>query len=78
MKSKAIMALSVLGVLGTAGAAMAVNSDTLTSAPAGLVGQATAVLAPVATSTATPPSLNFATITGYRTASMIWPVPISS
>lgn len=52
-----MMVLSVVGVLGTAGAAMAVNSDTLTNAPVGLVGQATTVLEPISTPTATPPAV---------------------
>lgn len=46
MKTSAIIALSIVGVLGTAGAAMAVNGTTLASFSQGTIGQATDVLVP--------------------------------
>jgi len=46
MKSQLITILSVVGVLGTAGAAMAINSDALSSVPSGSIGGATQVLVP--------------------------------
>ena len=49
MKTSAIIALSIVGVLGTAGAAMAVNGSTLASFSEGTIGQATDVLVPTST-----------------------------
>ena len=46
MKTSAIIALSIVGVLGTAGGAMAVNGTTLASFNQGTIGQATDVLVP--------------------------------
>ncbi|MTA81524.1 MAG: hypothetical protein F2547_02985, partial [Actinobacteria bacterium] len=49
MASQAVAILSVFGVLGTAGAAMAVNSDTLAGATDAALGNATSVLVPSGT-----------------------------
>ncbi len=46
MKTPAIIALSIIGVLGTTGAAMAVNSATLAASDQGTIGKATDVLVP--------------------------------
>lgn len=46
MKTPAIIALSIIGVLGTTGAAMAVNGATLAAFTQGTIGQATEVLVP--------------------------------
>lgn len=46
MASNVVAVLSVVGVLGTAGAAMAVNADTLAGAPDSALGNATSVLVP--------------------------------
>ncbi|MFZ2965224.1 MAG: hypothetical protein WA006_11155, partial [Rhodoglobus sp.] len=60
MKTPAIIALSIIGVLGTTGAAMAVNGATLAAFDQGTIGQATDVLVPTSvptdgvTSTPTP------------------------
>ncbi len=56
MKSQAIIVLSVLGVFGTAGAAMAVNSGTLASVTQGVTGQGTEVLVPSNTPVPSTPS----------------------
>lgn len=47
MKSSLITALTIVGVLGTAAAAMAVNADTLSGANQGTIGNAVEVLVPV-------------------------------
>lgn len=46
MRTPAIIALSIIGVLGTTGAAMAVNSATLAGSDQGTIGKATDVLVP--------------------------------
>lgn len=47
MKSQLLTALIVVGVLGTASAAMAINTDTLSKIDSGAIGRATEVLVPV-------------------------------
>lgn len=54
MKTPIIIALSIVGVLGTAGAAMAVNAGTLASFTQTHLGNAPTVLDPTPTSTPTP------------------------
>ena len=56
MKSSAVIALSIVGVLATAGAAAAVNGTTLASFGQSTIGQATEVSVPTfdPTGTATP------------------------
>ena len=54
MKSPLIVILSIIGVLGTATAAMAVNSDTLGAVDQGTTGHAAQVLVPAGTTTPTP------------------------
>jgi len=49
MASQVVAILSVFGVLGTAGVAMAVNSDTLAGATDAALGNATSVLVPSGT-----------------------------
>lgn len=49
MKTPAIIALSIIGVLATTGAAMAVNGATLAAFNQGTIGQATDVLVPTST-----------------------------
>jgi len=49
MKSQLVTALSIFGVIATAGGAMAVNSDALSSAIPGVIAQASEVLAPSGT-----------------------------
>jgi len=46
MRTPAIIALSIIGVLGTTGAAMAVNGATLAASDQGTIGKATDVLVP--------------------------------
>ena len=47
MKSQLLTVLIVVGVLGTASAAMAINTDTLLKIDSGDIGRATEVLVPV-------------------------------
>jgi hypothetical protein len=54
MKTPIIIALSIVGVLGTAGAAMAVNAGTLASFTQTHLGNAPTVLDPTPTATPTP------------------------
>jgi hypothetical protein len=54
MKSPLIVILSIIGILGTATAAMAVNSGTLGAVDQGTIGRAAQVLVPVGTATPTP------------------------
>lgn len=72
MKSQLLTALSVVGVLGTATTAVAVNTDTLASIDTGVIGEATDVLipttepsavAPVPTATPAPADESTATTT---------------
>ncbi len=56
MKTPIIIALSIAGVLGTAGAAMAVNAGTLASFSQTHLGNAPTVLDPTATPTGKPVS----------------------
>jgi len=63
MKSQILIALTVAGVLGTASAAMAVNSDTLASMLPKTVSNASKVLEPKATTTPEPVSTPEATET---------------
>jgi hypothetical protein len=56
MKTPIIIALSIVGVLGTAGAAMAVNAGTLASFSQTHLGNAPTVLDPTATPTGHPTS----------------------
>lgn len=56
MKTPIIIALSIAGVLGTAGAAMAVNAGTLASFSQTHLGNAPTVLDPTATPTGNPRS----------------------
>jgi hypothetical protein len=56
MKTPAIIALSIIGVLGTTGAAMAVNGATLAAINQGTIGQATDVLVPTSTPKPSPSS----------------------
>ncbi len=51
MKTPAIIALSIIGVLGTTGAAMAVNGATLAASDQGTIGKATDVLVPTSVPT---------------------------
>jgi len=53
MASPAAAALAVVGILGTAGAAMAVNADVLDVAGNSALGNASSVLVPSSASTAT-------------------------
>lgn len=55
MKSQLLTALSVVGVLGTATTAMAVNTDTLASIDPGVIGEATDVLIPATDPSAVAP-----------------------
>lgn len=66
MKTPAIIALSIIGVLATTGAAMAVNGATLAAFNKGTIGQATEVLVP--TSTPTPSSTPSSTPAPTRAA----------
>ncbi len=63
MKSPLIVTLSIIGVLGTATAAMAVNSGTLSAADQGTIGRAAQVLVPAATAAPTPGAIPTSTTT---------------
>ena len=56
MKTPIVIALSIVGVLGTAGAAMAVNAGTLASFSQTHLGNAPTVLDPTATPSGEPTS----------------------
>jgi hypothetical protein len=56
MKSSWITALTIVGVLGTATAAMAINADTLKGIDGGTIGNAIEVLVPVVSSNENPDS----------------------